>query len=350
MQRSTRLAAGLAVSLALLAAACGGDDSTATTTAAPDTTAPALEGSLTVYSGRGEDLVGPLLEQFSAATGIDVEVRYGNSSEMLLLIQEEGSRSPADVYYSQGAGFLGVLSNSNNLLPLDDEILNAVPEGLRSPQGDWVGLSGRARVAVYNVDVLTEAELPDSLLDFTDPAWNGRVGWAPTNASFQDHITAMRALIGEDATRTWLTDMLANGVVPYENNRAILQAVADGEVDVGLVNHYYLYVTLAENPDFPVANKYYGDGDVGALVNIAGAGIVASTDVPELAAELMRFLVSVEAQEYFAQQTYEIPVIAGAAAPVELPSLDSLNLPAVDLNVLEDLQGTVALLTEVGAL
>lgn len=383
IHRSGRfVATGLALALALAAAACGGDDDTSPSTDVPSTTAgsdpapetteaaettettsapettgapetvdpPASAGTVTVYSGRGEDLVGPLIEMFEAATGIDVQVRYGNSAEMLLLILEEGQNSPADVYYSQGAGFLGELSSTAGLIALPDSLLELVPASLRSPAGDWVGLSGRARTAVYNTDELTDADLPDSVVGFTDPVWAGRVGWAPTNASFQDFVTALRAVAGEDAARAWLEDMIANGVVAYEGNSAILEAVAAGEVSVGLTNHYYLYRYLAEDAAFPVANKFYSDGDPGALINIAGAGVLATSDVPDEALALLEFLLSPDAQRYFAEQTFEIPVVAGIEPPVELPSLDSLTLPDFDLNLLLDLQGTIDLLTEVGAL
>ena len=340
--------------LALVAAACGAGDDDADPPEATDpagaTDPPAVEGTVTVYSGRGEDLVGPLLEQFEAATGIDTEVRYGNSAEMLLLIQEEGDNSPADVYYSQGAGFLGELSTTDGLMPLPESVLELVPASLRSPADDWVGLSGRARTVVYNTDELTEADLPDSILDFTDPAWSGRIGWAPTNASLQDFVTALRALEGEDAARAWLEGIMANGAVEYENNTAIVEAVAAGEVSVGFVNHYYLYRFLAEDAAYPAANKFYSDGDPGAFINIAGAGVLATTDVPDASMALMEYLLSADAQRYFAEQTFEIPVAAGVEAPVELPSLDSLTLPEFDLNLLLDLQGTVDLLTEVGAL
>ncbi len=352
----------IALGLSLVAAACGSDadtgsstdtsadTSTPSTDATEGTDAPAEMGTVTVYSGRGEDLVGPLMDLFEEETGIDTEVRYGDSAEMLLLIQEEGDNSPADVYYSQGAGFLGELAATGGLTPLPAEILDQVPAGLRSPGDDWVGLSGRARTAVYNTDELTEADLPDSILDFTDPQWAGRIGYAPTNASFQDHVTAIRALEGEDAARAWLEGLVANGAVPYENNTAILEAVAAGEVSVGLVNHYYLYRFLAEDPDFPVANKFFPNGDAGALVNIAGAGVLATTDQSEGAQALMAFLLSPIAQEYFAAETFEIPVVAGVEPDAELPSIDSLTLPEFDLNQLLDLQGTVDLLTEVGAL
>ena len=355
----------LAILLAtgLVAAACGSDsdDTTADTTAdtgtgsgtestdAP-TTEPSSEiGTVTVYSGRGEDLVGPLLELFEVETGIDTEVRYGDSAEMLLLIQEEGDNSPADVYYSQGAGFLGELSSTGAFLTLPGQVAEQVPSALTSPNGDWVGLSGRARTVVYNTDELTEADLPASILEFTDPAWQGRIGYAPTNASFQDFVTALRYLEGEDATRAWLEGIVTNGI-PYEGNTAIVEAVAAGEISAGLTNHYYLYRYLAEDPDFPAANKFYPADDPGSLVNIAGAGILATTDEEAGALALIEFLLSPTAQTYFATETFEIPLTEGVEVAEGLPTLDAVNLPEFDLNQLLDLQGTVDLLIEVGAL
>jgi iron(III) transport system substrate-binding protein len=357
---------GGVVALALVATACGTDDdaSPGDTATPPVTdpagtdpagtdpagTDPAGTGSITLYSGRGEDLVGPIIERFTEVTGIDVQVRYGDSAEMLLLIQEEGANSPADVYYAQGAGFLGTLSAEGGLLRLPDDILEQVAAGLRSPADDWVGITGRARTVVYNTDALTEDELPDSLVDFADPAWKGRIGWVPTNASFQDHVTALRFILGDDATRAWLQGIVANEPLAYEKNGALVEAVAAGEVDVGFVNHYYLYQFLAEDPSFAAANKFFPDADVGALVNIAGAGIVATSDQPDAAAELIRFLLSDEAQRYFAETNYELPVTAGVDPAEGLPRVDSLRLPEFDLNLLTDLEGTVDMLIEVGAL
>ncbi len=353
MRRTPRFRTVGAVTLAasLLLAACGDDDDAAPASDPPATDSPADGASLTVYSGRGEDLVGPIIDRFVETSGIDVEVRYGNSAEMLLLIQEEGANSPADVYYSQGAGFLGVLSEEEGLLELPDDILDRVvdPE-LSSPNADWVGLTGRARTVVYNTDVLSEADIPDSLLDLTHPEWDGRIAWAPTNASFQDHVTALRFLLGEEEARAWLEGIMANNPVTFENNGAVLEGVAAGEADVGLVNHYYLYRYLAEDPDFPVANKFYSDGDPGALVNIAGAGVLATSDEPDAAMELLRFLLSDEAQELFSTANFELPVVAGVETQAELPAIDSLVLPAFDLNLLTDLDGTVDLLIDVGAL
>ncbi len=359
MRTTSRVVAAV-MAFGLVAAACGSDDDTAAddapaeTTNASSTDAPTTEpdaetGTVTVYSGRGEDLVGPLLDLFEEETGIDTEVRYGDSAEMLLLIQEEGDNSPADVYYSQGAGFLGELSSTGALQTLPAELLEQVPAALRSPNDDWVGLSGRARTVVYNTDELTEDDIPDSIADFADPEWEGRIGYAPTNASFQDFVTALRFLEGEDAARAWLEGIVANGV-PYEGNTAIVEAVAAGEVSVGFVNHYYLYRYLAEDPDFPVANKFFPADDPGALVNIAGAGVLGTTDEEAGALALIEFLLSPTAQAFFANETFEIPVVEGVEVPEGLPTVDTVNLPEFDLNQLLDLQGTVDLLVDVGAL
>ena len=330
--------------LALLAgplAACGSDS---------ETTLPAdASGPLVVYSGRGEDLVGPILEKFTEATGIKVNVRYGNSSEMLLLIQEEGANSPADVYYSQGAGFLGILSAVDVVRNVPEDVLSLVPEGLRSPKGDWVGLSGRARVIVYNTDKLSADQVPASLVELADPVWRGRIGWAPTNASLQDHVTALRGLLGEEATEQWLRGIKDNAV-PFANNGAILDAVASGEVEIGLTNHYYLYPRLADNPGYPVANKFSAPGDPGALVNIAGAGVLSTSSRPQAAMELVKFLLSVEAQEYFTNFNYEIPTVVGVSPAEGVPAIDSVVIPAFNLNQLTDVQGTVDMLIRVGAL
>jgi iron(III) transport system substrate-binding protein len=343
-----RLVAGL-FALALVAAplaACGSSEEPAPPNGSDTTDA---SGPLVVYSGRGEDLVGPIIERFTAATGIEVNVRYGNSAEMLLLIQEEGANSPADVYYSQGAGFLGILSNDGGLAPVPADVLSLVPEGLRSPNGDWVGLSGRARVIVYNTDRLSADQVPGSLTELSDPIWKGRIGWAPTNASLQDHVTAMRVMIGEEATETWLRGIMENAV-PYTNNGSILDAVASGEVEIGLTNHYYLFPRLIDDPAYPVANKFSAPGDPGALVNIAGAGVLTTSSRPQAATQLLRFLLSPEAQEYFSGANYEIPTVVGVSPAEGVPAIDSVVVPAFDLNKLTDLQGTVDMLIRVGAL
>ena len=338
MRRPWKLVA-LVLGTAMLAGACGGDDESGAT----DT-----EGELVVYSGRNEDLVAPLIEQFEEASGISVEVRYGDTAEMAAQILEEGDNSPADVFFGQDAGALGALAKEGRLTELADEQLSLVADGVKDDEGRWVGTSARARVVAYNNEELTEDDLPDSILGFTDPEWEGRIGWAPTNASFQSFVTALRVIEGEDGARAWLEGIQANNPVAYDNNVAVVEAVAAGEVSVGFVNHYYLYQFLAEDPDYPVSNKLYGGGDPGGLVNVAGAGILETASNVDEANAFIDFLLSTQAQTYFAEETFEIPV-ADDVQPVEgVPTLAEVTLATVDLNELDDLAGTLELLTELG--
>ena len=330
-----RLAFFLILSLlALLVGGCGGD-----------------EGTLTIYSGRTRDLVHPILERFSEDTGIKIRVRYGDSAELAATILEEGRNSPSDVFFSQDAGALGALAGRGRLQELPATALNKVDPRVRSADGEWVGISGRSRVAVYNADRVREEDLPASVLDFADPKWRGRLAWAPTNASFQAFVTSLRVSRGENAARDWLTAMKANGTRAYPNNIAIVQAVAAGEIDIGLANHYYLYPFLAEQGSgFKARNYYFKGGDIGALINVAGAGILDSSDNAEQAHRFVEYLLSESAQRYFAEETYEFPLTPGVEASHNLPPITSLQPPAIDLNSLQDLEGTLKLLQSTGVL
>lgn len=347
--------------LAVTAVACAGADDGDTTAESPDATETptdddgeagdlAAQGPLTIYSGRNEEFVGPIFEDFTEATGIELDVRYGDTAELAALITEEGDASPADLYFAQDAGALGALQAQDLFVELPDDVLDEVDPLFRSREGTWTGTTGRVRVISYNTDALTEDEVPDSVFDLTDPEWEGRVGWAPTNGGFQAFLTAMRVTEGEDVARDWVEGMIDNGAVEFENNTAIVEGVGRGEVDLGIPNHYYLFRFLAEDPDFPVENKYL-PGDIGGLVNIAGVGVLASSDAQEAALELVRYLLSEDVQTFFGQNTdtIEFPVVTSVDAP-DLPSLDEIDPPDVDLSDLEDLQGTLQLLQETGAL
>lgn len=359
--RTHRLAAA-ALAVAMLASACASDDTTEPTEPETDATEeteddPAddteasADGTLTVYSGRSEDLVGTVIADFEAATGIDVEVRYGDTAELAALLLEEGDASPADVYWAQDAGALGAVSQQGLFAELPQDVLDRVEAGNRSAAGDWIGVTGRARTIVYSTENVSEDELPASVFDLTDEQYAGRVGWAPTNGSFQSFVTAMRVVEGEDATRAWLEGMIANDAQVYENNSSQVEAAGRGEIDFGLVNNYYLLRFLAEDPDFPAAN-HFPSGDIGALLNVAGVGVLASTDQQDAAEQFVAYLLSDETQEYFSQvaDAAEFPLVAGVEAMEPLPSLEEIGAPDVDLNELADLEGTLQLLTEVGAL
>lgn len=306
-------------------------------------------GPLTVYSGRSETLVAPLLDNFTQATGIEVEARYADTAELAALLLEEGERSPADIFFAQDAGALGVAADAGLFATLDEGILDRVDGRFRDPDGRWVGVSGRARTAAYSTQ--EELQLPDSIFGFTDPVWSGRIGWAPANGSFQAFVTALRVIEGEDAAREWLEGILANDPVAYAKNTAAVEGVAAGEVDVAFVNHYYLLRLVAEHgDDYPVAQKFFDGGDPGSLVNVAGVGQILTTDQPQQAASLVEYLLGDEAQAYFSQSTFEFPLTDGATADARLPDIASIEAPDVDLSLLADLRGTVELLREVGVI
>ena len=308
---------------------------------------------LTVYSGRNESLIGPILAQFTEDTGIATEILYGGTSAVANQILTEGENSPADVFIAQDGGALGALAAAGMLAQLPDETLGLVVDpAFVSPDGLWTGLSGRARVLVYNPELLAEKglELPESILDLTDEKWRGLAGWAPTNASFVANMTAMRVLLSDCDTEDWLAGMIANDVQAYPKNTPIVRATIDGEIVVGLVNHYYLFRFLAEDPEITATLHFFPGGDVGSLINIAGAAILESSDQPELALELVNYLLSDAAQEYFAQTTYEYPLVATVDPSVDLPALADIEAPEIDLSDLADLQGTLEMIEASGAL
>ena len=305
-------------------------------------------GEITIYSGRGESLVGALIERFEAETGIQVNIRYAGTAQMAVAILEEGDRSPADVFYAQDAGALGALADADALAALPSDLLNRVDAKFRDSDGKWIGTSGRARVLVISPERVPNP--PASIFELTEPEWRGRVGWAPTNGSFQAFVTAMRQIHGEDATEQWLRDMIANEVREYPKNSPQVQAVHDGELDIGLVNHYYLYRFLDEDPEFAAANHFTDPGQAGALINIAGVGMLSASDNRANALRFIEYLLDAQAQEYFRDQTSEYPLAAGIAARPELAPLNELDPPSLALTSLADLEGTLGLLQEVGAL
>ncbi len=343
----SRLLPTLAVAAVILGA-CGGPTDDAPV-GGPGEVSSDAPGAVVVYSGRNENLVGQLFVDFTAATGIEVEVRYGDTAELAIQILEEGERSPADVYFGQDAGALGALEQQGRFVRLPDDVLDLVDPRYRSREGRWTGVTGRSRNLVINTTLLDAADVPTSVLALVDPRWQGLVGWAPTNGSFQAFVTAMRLLEGEDVTRSWLEGMLANGVVAFQNNTAIVEAVGRGEVAIGLTNNYYLPRFTAEDPSFPAQNVYL-PGDVGGIVNVAGVGVLSSSARPDAAAALVRFLLSEPVQRAFGARidAAEFPLRAGVDSDL-LPPLGSLGAPDLDLSRLEDLQGTLSLLQDVRA-
>ncbi len=306
--------------------------------------------TLTVYSGRGDTFAQPLIDRFEEETGIEVEVRYGGTAEMAVLLLEEGDASPADVFWAQDPGALGAVGDL--FAPLPDDVIASIPTQLRDNDGRWAAASARARTLVYSPERVEDAELPASIADLAGEDYRGRVGWAPTNGSFQAHLTALRVLLGEEETKAWLEAMIANDTQVYSNNGSQLQAIADGEIDFALVNHYYLLRNKASDPAFPVEQTLFEEGDAGNLLMAAGAGVLASSDNQEAAQQFVAYLLSEESQSYFAQDNLEYAVTEGADNSGIEPSIEDVIAasPELDLNDIDDLEGTLDLLREVGLL
>lgn len=346
--RKSRLLSGLLLGVMVLgAAACGDDDPTP----AGSGTTGTGDRKITVYSGRNEALIGRLIEDFKRDTGVDVAVRYGESAELAAQIVEEGDNSPADVFFSQDAGALGALSGRGLLAP-GPALAQSVDARFRSTDDTWTGVSARARVIVVNREKVPDDQVPTSVFALTEPRWKGKVGFAPTNASFQSFVTGMRVQVGEERTRKWLTDLKANDPKIYGNNLLTVKAVNDGEVDLGLVNHYYLYEIIKElgADKVKAENHFTTGGDPGALVNVAGVGILMSSKVQPLAEEFATYLLSEKGQRYFAENTFEYPLIAGVPTAADLPPLDKIQSPDIDLSDLSSLEQTLALLKDTGLL
>lgn len=339
MISKTHLTIIFLISISILLTACGGslaDDNNA---------------RLVVYSGRSETLVGPLIEQFKAESGIEVEVRYGDTAELAATLLEEGENSPADIFFAQEPGGLGVVADAGLLAELPQNILSLVDERFVDPNRAWVGVSGRARVIAYNTELLSSDDLPNDMWGFTEPKWKGKIGLPPTNASFQTMVTAMRQEWGQQETRRWLEGIMANEPVFYEKNTPTVAAVGAGEVEVGFVNHYYLYRFLAEEGEgFPARNYFLPSGGPGSLVLVSGVGMLGSSQNQEQGLAFIEYLLAEQAQTYFSSETFEYPIASGVQPSVDLVPLDELNAISMDLSALADIQGTILLMQEVGML
>ena len=329
----------LAATVVVLVARCGRD-------------VGAQEGRLIVYCGRSRSLVEPLIERFKQETGIEVQVRYADTAQLAAALQEEAAHSPADVYWAQDGGSVGAVSKANLFKRLPDSIVKRAKAPFGNPTGFWVATSGRARVLAYAPARVSEDELPTSVFDLADPKWKGRVGWAPTNASFQAFVTAMRKVHGPERTRQWLAAMKGNGTRRYAKNTPIIKALATGEIDLGLPNHYYLLRFKQADPQYPVEQRFFEAGDIGNLVNVAGVGILRSAPNPAAAERFVAYLLSDTAQQHFTSEVFEYPVIDGVITNPRLLNREQMGttVPDVKIEDLNDLNGTTTILKEVGLL
>ena len=319
--------------------------------AAGAATAPSQTTSLTIYSGREEQLVKPIMARFTKETGIELKVRYASSSSLATALVEEGGNSPADVFWSQEPGLLGLVAARGLLARLPQKTVGKVSTRFSTPSRRWVGTSGRSRVLVYNTEELRTSDLPQSVWGLTNARWKGKIGLAPTNASFQAFLGATISLYGEARVRAWLEGLKTNDVSFYPNNTAVVQAVGRGDVQVGLVNHYYVYNVRADTPDLPVRNHWFRAGDPGNLVLAAGVGIVSATGKAAAAQRFVDFLLSKTGQRMIARGpgAAEYPLVKGVQRRPGLPPLTEIKGPKYNLGRLSaDIAPAVRLLIEEG--
>lgn len=351
-RRRTRHLALLAVLPLAFVAACGdsdGDRADGTGSTSEPAGATELAGSsITLYSGRDEELLAPLIEQFTEDTGIEVEVRYGNSAEMGAQLLEEGDKTPADVFYSQEVGAVGVLAEADLLGDLPAEVVELADERFRPAEGtEWVGVTGRSRVIVYNPDLV---DAPTGVEELVDPEYKGKVAIVPENAGFQAFVTGFRVSEGEDAAREWLEGLLANEpITDIESNGDVLEAVEQGDVPIGLINHYY-WARDERQPDLTSQLVFPEGDDPGGLVNATAAAVMKGSADDAAALALVEYLLSTEGQTFFVEETFEYPVVDGIDDPAGVPPLEELEGPEVDLADLQSLEATQALLQELGLL
>ncbi|WP_307797113.1 extracellular solute-binding protein [Williamsia soli] len=307
-------------------------------------------GSILVYSGRDEGLVAPMIDLFSGELDFTVDVDYtGNTHAQVGRMLAEGDDTPAEVFFGQDAAALGLLDDNEMLEPLPEDILALVPARYRSGNGTWIATSARERVLIFNSARVTDAQLPEGIDGLLDPRWRGQITYAPTNASFQSFVTALRVTRGDEAARRWLTNFLANDPIALPDNGSVVQAVTSGQATLGLTNHYYWYPLVLAGSASTVGLHRFTAGDPGALVNVAGAGVVKYSDNKPQAIEFLRELLSEGAQAYFADEAAEYPVVSGVTSTTyELPPLAEVAGLDIDLDELASVAQTRTMLSEVG--
>ncbi|WDE99175.1 iron ABC transporter substrate-binding protein [Lentisphaera profundi] len=344
----------LILALALLFASCDNktqNDNSHISETKPIQQNPEAEQSLLIYTGRKAKYAQPLFDLFTKETGIKITVKEGKTAQLANTILREGKNSPADLFFAQDSSNLGALSNAGVLEVLAIDTLKKVDARYAGPKGDWIGTSGRARVLVYNKNMVKAEELPKSITELTDPKWKGRLGWAPKNGSFQSHLTAMTKVLGKEKTAAWVKDLKANEVKDYPKNTPIVIAVAEGKVAAGLVNHYYLYKVRQDMKEALVAeNHFFADGDAGMFINVSGIALLKSSKNQVAAQKFINWILSEEAQTFFKNSNFEYPLAAGVSAFAELKPLEQINPVEIDLGDLDKVDETIKILEENGAL
>jgi iron(III) transport system substrate-binding protein len=347
-QRSVRRPIlAVAIAVALLGGGCGFDTGSSSGGGPNE---PETEG-ITLYSGRIPAAIGGAVDRYEAEADRDVQVRYADTADLAATLIEEGDASPADAFFAQEPGAIGAVADAGLLARLPDDILQLVPARYRDPEGRWVGVTGRARFLAYNREAVQRSELPRSPFGLVAPRWRDRVGWSPASSSMQEYVTALRARYGDERTREWLEAMVANGAVDYPNNVTIRDAIAAGEIDLGLINHYYVAQAIAEEGDGYPVDVYFPPGGLGSLLLLTSVGVLESSDRKEEAFDFVRSLLAPASQEFFTFSSKEYPLARGAEPDPSL-RVPLADVPSVEgeLVHLDELQATIELMQEAGAL
>ncbi len=330
------------------------------------------DDQLVVYSGRSQGLVDPLVEDFKEQTGINIEVRYGNDAELLAVMSEEGDQSPADIYWANTTGALANASQQDMLTALPDS-LTSKPASYTSSSGEWVPITVRFRTLAYNPKEVDKDDLPKSVIDIPSlKEFDGRIGWTPTYSSFYDFMTSMRLIEGNDVAMEWLEGMKELNPKSYSSNTPMLQALAGGEIDIALTNHYYILrikhggtggeyadsdsdsdTSMGDGDTIAEANVetyHFAEGDVGNLAMVTGAAQLKTAEDPKKVQQFLSFLLSQQAQKFAAESVHEYPVIRDVELPdYMLNAEDAFELsPEYDYEQLKQLKGTLNMLREVG--
>ena len=298
--------------------------------------------TVVVYSGRAERLIKPVLDHFQETTGTTVQLLTAGSTELINRIRAEGARSPADVFITNEAGALELARNLNLLQPITvPNLESTIPAAFRAPDNSWIGLSGRIWMVVYNVGLVKPSEI-HSLLDLAQPAWKGKLAIPNANSEYLKAGASMiLAAKGEKAAEAFLQGIRDNaGIEVYAKNRQIVAAVAKEKVAVGIVNHYYIFRHLAKDPQAPIAPLItdQGEGDMGAIMNVAGIGLTAHAKHLPAAKRLIEFLMSPTGQEMFARINKEYPVNPSVEADQVLPPSSSFRASSIPLTKLAELR------------
>ncbi len=300
---------------------------------------------LVIYSGRKEPLFIPIVTKFQEKTGIKVTLQSGETPALANAILEEKNNPRADIFVAGDAGTLEKLNMENALLPNSSKLINSLDPKFKAGNGSWVSVSARARIIMYNTNLVSQKDLPKSMLDLTDPKWKGQIGiQLSSNESFIAQITAMRKVMGDAATEKYLQDLKANNPLSLKSSTDIRNAVGNGELKLGMTNHYYYF--LEKHEGYPVGIIYPDQDSMGTT--ISGAGILKGAKNVKNAKLFIDFLLDKDTQKMFAELNYEMPVMEGVAVKEARPmsEIKSIDIKLEELG--KELENTINLMEKVG--